>query len=81
MRGMDVVERIIEGGGGVLQLASKCGVSHQAVYKWRRTGIPPKRVLLLERLSGVSRHDQRPDLYPPSESESRSLSITKRNRA
>jgi DNA-binding transcriptional regulator YdaS (Cro superfamily) len=81
MHVMDLVERVIEGGGGVFNLATKCGVSHQAVYKWRRTGIPPKRVLLLERLSGVSRHDLRPDLYPPSESASGSLSTIKRKRA
>jgi DNA-binding transcriptional regulator YdaS (Cro superfamily) len=77
---MDVVERVIEGGGGILQLASKCGVSHQAVYKWRRSGIPPRRVLLLERVSGVPRHELRPDLYPPSEF-SPSLLTTKRKRA
>ena len=28
---------------GVRSIAAACGVTHQAVYKWRRTGIPVSR--------------------------------------
>lgn len=54
--------------GGLLALAKSCRVSRQAVEKWRRKGVPPKRVLPVEAISGVSRHKLRPDLYPPNES-------------
>jgi DNA-binding transcriptional regulator YdaS (Cro superfamily) len=37
-------------------------VSSQAVSQWKR--VPADRVLEVERISGVSRHDLRPDLYP-----------------
>jgi hypothetical protein len=48
--------------GGTLALAQAIGVSHQAVAQWKY--IPAERVLAVERLTGVSRHDLRPDLYP-----------------
>jgi DNA-binding transcriptional regulator YdaS (Cro superfamily) len=78
MSGMSVVERAIEGGGGLGLFASKCGVKYQAVQKWRRSGrIPAERVLCVEEVSGVPRHELRPDLYPPADS----LFTTRRKRA
>lgn len=53
--------------GGVRKLAERLGVTPQAVYKWRKTGIPAERVLDVERESGVSRHELRPDIYPQDE--------------
>jgi DNA-binding transcriptional regulator YdaS (Cro superfamily) len=79
MLGMSVVDEVIAGAGGLFSLAAKMGVSHQAVQKWRKTGVPPKRVLKAEAVSGVPRYRVRPDIYPPSDS--RSLSTTKRIRA
>lgn len=49
--------------GGPTALAKALGdVTSQAVSQWRR--IPAERVLEVERVTGVSRHDLRPDLYP-----------------
>ena len=48
--------------GSRRKLAKLLGISSQAVYSWDQ--VPPLRVLEVERLSGVSRHRLRPDLYP-----------------
>jgi DNA-binding transcriptional regulator YdaS (Cro superfamily) len=68
---MDALERAIDL-CGVSGLAKVCGVSPQAVHKWRANGVPPERVLDIERATRdpktetarVTRHDLRPDLYP-----------------
>lgn len=44
------------------QLAKRLGISAQAISQWRR--VPVERVLEVERLTGVSRHELRPDIYP-----------------
>jgi DNA-binding transcriptional regulator YdaS (Cro superfamily) len=46
-------------------LADLMGVTPQAITKWRNNRIPAERVLEIERLTGVSRHCLRPDIYPP----------------
>jgi DNA-binding transcriptional regulator YdaS (Cro superfamily) len=62
---MSAIDRAIEAVGGRRQLAEACGVRYQAVQKWQRSQrIPAERVLEVERISGVSRGDLRPDLYP-----------------
>lgn len=48
--------------GGMAQLAGKMNIARQAIYQWKR--IPAERVLTVENLTGVSRHELRPDLYP-----------------
>lgn len=45
--------------------AEEIGVTPQAVSQWEV--VPPGRVLLVERLTGISRHDLRPDYYPAPE--------------
>lgn len=51
--------------GGLAELARKLGVTPQAVDGWRSRGrVPAERVLDIERLTGVTRHALRPDLYP-----------------
>lgn len=50
---------------GVCNLASGLGIKHPSVCKWPM--VPAGRVLAVERLTGVSRHRLRPDLYPPLE--------------
>lgn len=49
--------------GGSSELGRRLGVTSQAVSQWRR--VPAERVLDVERATGVSRHQLRPDLYPP----------------
>lgn len=48
--------------GGKTLLAKKLGLAKTAIYKW--TCAPASHVLPIERLTGVSRHRLRPDLYP-----------------
>jgi DNA-binding transcriptional regulator YdaS (Cro superfamily) len=47
---------------GLVGIARSLGISKQAVSQWEE--VPPLRVLEVERLSGVPRHELRPDLYP-----------------
>lgn len=56
------IETAIERAGGITALARGLGITHNAIYSWQR--VPAERVLDVERLSGVSRHDLRPDIYP-----------------
>jgi DNA-binding transcriptional regulator YdaS (Cro superfamily) len=49
---------------GLTRLAEGCGVTPQAVFKWLDSGFPAERVLDIERITGVSRHELRPDIYP-----------------
>jgi DNA-binding transcriptional regulator YdaS (Cro superfamily) len=48
--------------GGLAALARQLGISPQAVQQWRIA--PAVRTLEIERLTGVSRYELRPDLYP-----------------
>jgi len=56
------VKRAAAAVGGVPRLAELLNCTRQAIYQWDR--VPADRVLEIERLAGVSRHDLRPDLYP-----------------
>lgn len=62
MEGKSPLERAKEGAGGQAALAKALGLSAQAISQWEK--VPPLRVLDVERASGVSRHELRPDLYP-----------------
>lgn len=42
-------------------LAKELGISRQAVYKWQIC--PITRALDVERITGVSRYELRPDIY------------------
>lgn len=44
------------------QLAEALGINQTAISQWRQ--VPALRVLDVERITGISRHDLRPDLYP-----------------
>lgn len=56
------LERAAAAVGGVAALGRALGISSQAISQWERA--PYQRVLEIERLTGVSRHDLRPDVYP-----------------
>jgi DNA-binding transcriptional regulator YdaS (Cro superfamily) len=58
----EALKRAIEAAGGLTALAKPLGISAQAISQWDE--VPPLRVLGVERASGVSRHELRPDLYP-----------------
>jgi DNA-binding transcriptional regulator YdaS (Cro superfamily) len=52
--------------GSQAALARVLSVSQPSVWKWINRGkpLPGEHVLLVEKETGVSRHDLRPDLYP-----------------
>ena len=56
------LRRAIEAVGTADRLAAALGISAQAISQWEE--VPPLRVLAVERISGVPRHELRPDLYP-----------------
>lgn len=56
---LEDVKRALGGNAGV---ATALGdLTSQAVSQWKR--IPPARVIDVERLTGISRHDLRPDIF------------------
>lgn len=64
------LQRAIAAVGGLAGLAGPLGISEQAVSQWGE--VPPLRVLAVERVTGVPRHELRPDLYPaPADAEAR----------
>jgi len=62
---MTAISKAVQVAGGQSALADKLGISTQAVHKMHKTGrVPAERVLEIEKITGVSRHDLRPDIYP-----------------
>ena len=58
------VSDIIPLGGGVTAIARHFGVDHSAVIAWRKKNrVPAERVPMLSALTGVPRHEIRPDVY------------------
>ena len=54
--------------GGPIELARRLSalgrpITRQGVEAWRR--VPAERVVDVERVTGVARHELRPDLYDP----------------
>lgn len=62
------LDRAKQAAGGNTGLAGKItGITPQAISQWRR--VPAERVLEVERVTGVPRHELRPDIYPAPETE------------
>ena len=56
-----ITAKAVECAGGTIALGKALGITRQAVEQWHV--VPPERVLAVEKLSGVSRYDLRPDIY------------------
>lgn len=63
---IDPVEKAAKKSGGIVALALRLGIKHQSLYGWRR--VPAEHCLVVEELSGISRHELRPDVYGPAPS-------------
>ena len=50
---------------GCSDLARGLGIKRQSVHKWKI--VPSKRALAVEAISGISRHELRPDIFGPAE--------------
>ena len=58
----DPIALAVKKAGSVAALAALAGVKPQAISQWR-SRIPAERVLLIEGLTGISRHVLRPDVF------------------
>lgn len=64
----EALESAKQAAGGPTGLAAKLGsITSQAVSQWKR--VPADRVLDVERVTGVSRYDLRPDIYGSPDTE------------
>lgn len=62
---IDILEKAAEKAGGLTKLAAHLKVRHQSLYSWTR--VPAERALEIEKLTGIPRHEMRPDLWPAPE--------------
>lgn len=59
---VDICEKAKNDAGGPAALAKALGgLTSQAVSQWKK--IPAERVLDVERITGISRHELRPDVF------------------
>lgn len=61
------IEKAVHAVGSQSSLARSVNVTPQAVQQWVEAGrVSHKKVIEVERVSGVSRQELRPDIYPAS---------------
>ncbi|WP_366522389.1 transcriptional regulator [Flagellatimonas centrodinii] len=64
---MTPIERAIVAAGGPSSLARSVGVSTQVVCNWRARGqVSDDKALDVERATGISRHELRPNIFGPA---------------
>lgn len=64
---MNALEKAVKAAGTAEKLGEMLGISKQAVSQWKTKGngiIPSDRVIPIFHATGVTPHEQRPDLYP-----------------
>lgn len=50
------IDRAIERGGGIVRFSAGMGVTHQAIYSWKRRGwMPLDKALIVEHMFGIPR--------------------------
>lgn len=61
---VEAIDEAIDKGGGVIRFAKAMGVTHQAVYNWRKRGwVPPERAVIIEAVFKIDRNRlMNPDL-------------------
>jgi len=59
------IKELIKNSGGQTTLAASLNIRQSVVGNWvLRNNVPADRVLDIERVANVSRHELRPDIYP-----------------
>ena len=61
----EALKRAVKEVGGGTAMAKVCSITPSGVTQWKVA--PAGRVLQIEKASGVSRHELRPDMYPLEE--------------
>lgn len=60
----NLVEKAVTAAGGIAAVAEHFEIHYQAVQQWvSKNRIPAERVIEMERLSGVSRHELCPKVF------------------
>jgi DNA-binding transcriptional regulator YdaS (Cro superfamily) len=62
---MNAIAEAISKAGGPTKLGRALGITRQAVEQWKGRVVPPEHVLAIEKLTGVTRYELRPDIYGP----------------
>lgn len=57
------LDRAIAAVGSATELARLLGVTKQAISQWGLRKIPAERVVEVEKLTGIPRHELRPDIF------------------
>ena len=68
-RTMKAIEKAVRAAGGQSALARMIGVRQSNIWNWinrDRQGVPPHHVLSVEKATGVSRFELRPDIFDSS---------------
>lgn len=65
----EICNRAIGRAGGPAKLAAaitcrSVKITPQAISQWKR--VPPDRVIVVEEITGISRHELRPDIFGPA---------------
>jgi DNA-binding transcriptional regulator YdaS (Cro superfamily) len=63
-RMISLSDKLADAGFKLRDVAAHCGVDKSTVTRWFQSKIPAERVLEIERLTKISRHELRPDIYP-----------------
>lgn len=58
-----IVEEIVRVLRGFNRAAEAIGISEQALARWHMRGVPPKRCIQVEKLTGIPRERLRPDVF------------------
>ena len=59
------VKKAIDKAGSQSALARSLNITPQAVQRWvSNDRVPHMQVINIEKITGISRHELRPDLYP-----------------
>ena len=65
MNELTAIKKAVVIAGNQTKLAAICGVAPSAVQQWVASNrVPSKRVIDIERATGINRSELRPDLYP-----------------
>lgn len=57
------LKQAVAAAGTQQRLATALGVRQSCVSNWLVRGVPPERCLHIEKVTGVSRYDLRPDVF------------------
>lgn len=66
---MDAFDRVCAALGSQNALADLCGVSPQAVSKWKESGIPARHCRRIEARTGVPAAELCPEVFGPAPTE------------